>query len=168
MVKALEGILQSNSGAVLIIAAKVALKLVRDLPGSMLQFHVLYLIQPFASLLSSCQSKVASRCANGLNHILTHLRIKEDRIIWEILTETNAVIHIITNIQNFSSDMASIKYFQRMASLLGRILWRWPSFRYCVWNDAELLRALEVIRLNPNSSVKTAVLQLYSALGIDL
>ena len=167
MIKALEGTLQCNSEVVLIIAAKVALKLVRDLPSSMLQSHVLNLIQPFSSLLSSHQLKVASRCANGLNHILTHLVIKEDRVIWEILTETNAVIHIINNIQNSSINMESIKYFQRMASLLGRILWRWPPSRYRVWNDAELLRALEVVRVNPDSSVKVAVFQLYSALGIN-
>ncbi|KAJ9672925.1 hypothetical protein PVL29_026258 [Vitis rotundifolia] len=75
VIKALEGILQCNSEAVLIIAAKVALKLVRDLPSSMLQSHVLHLIQPFASLLSSHQVKVASRCANGLNHILPYLTL---------------------------------------------------------------------------------------------
>ncbi|RVX02940.1 BTB/POZ domain-containing protein [Vitis vinifera] len=41
---------------------------------------------------------------------------------------------------------------------------KWPPSRYRVWNDAELLRVLEVIRVNPDSSVKVAVLQLYSAL----
>lgn len=166
MIKALEGILQCNSEAVLIIAAKVALKLVRDLPSSMLQSHVLHLIQPFSSLLSSHQVKVASRCANGLNHILPYLSLKKDGVIWEILKETNAVIHVINNIQKFSRGMESIKYFQRMASLLRRILWQWPPSRYRVWNDAELLRVLEVIRVNPDSSVKVAVLQLYSALAL--
>ncbi|XP_034678091.1 BTB/POZ domain-containing protein At1g04390-like isoform X4 [Vitis riparia] len=166
MIKALEGILQCNSDTVLIIAAKVALKLVRDLPSSLLQSHVLHLIQPFSSLLSSHQVKVASRCANGLNHILSYLSLKEDGVIWEILKETNAVIHIINNIQIFSKGMESIKHFQRMASLLRRVLWRWPPSRYHVWNDAELLRVLEAIRVNPDSSVKVAVLQLYSALAL--
>ena len=167
MIKALEGILQCYSDTVLIIAAKVALKLVWDLPSSLLQSHVLHLIQPFSSLLSSHQVKVASRCANGLNHILPYLSLKKDGVIWEILKETNAVIHVINNIQKFSRGMESIKYFQRMASLLRRILWQWPPSRYRVWNDAELLRVLEVIRVNPDSSVKAAVLQLYSALGIN-
>ncbi|CBI21780.3 unnamed protein product, partial [Vitis vinifera] len=62
--------------------------------------------------------------------------------------------------------MESIKYFQRIASLLSRILWRWLPSRYRVWNDAKLLRVLEVIRANSDSSVKVAVLQLYSALAL--
>ncbi|KAL6314947.1 hypothetical protein AAG906_029167 [Vitis piasezkii] len=133
MIKALEGILQSNSEAVLIIAAKVALKLVRDFPSSVVQSHVLHLIQPFSSLLSSHQLKVASRCENGLYHILSHLSLKEYGVIWEIWKETNAC---------------------------------WQPSRYRVWNDAELLRVLEVIRVNSDSSVKVAVLQLYSALAL--
>ena len=145
MIKALEGILQCYSDTILIIAAKVALKLVQDLPSSLLQSHVLHLIQPFSFLLSSHQVKVASRCANGLNHILSYLSLKEDGVIWEILKETNAVIHVINNIQKFSRGMESIKYFQRMASLLRRILWQWPPSRYRVWNDAELLSAVHAL-----------------------
>ena len=127
----------------------------------------LHLIKPFSSLLSSHQVKVVSRCANGLNHILPYLSLKNDGVISETLKETNAVIHIINNIQKFSRGMESIKYFQRIASLLSRILWRWLPSRYRVWNDAKLLRVLEVIRANSDSSVKVAVLQLYSALGIN-
>lgn len=167
MIKALEGILQCNSKALIIIAAKVALTLVQDLPSSILQSHVLHLIRPFSCLLSSHQLKVASRCAKGLNHILSHLSLKENTVIWEILKETNAVIQIISNIQNFPRGMESIKYFQQMAYLLRNILWRCPLSRYRVWNDSELLRVLEVIRVNPDPSVKVAVLQLYSALGIN-
>ncbi|KAJ9672915.1 hypothetical protein PVL29_026250 [Vitis rotundifolia] len=143
-----------------------ATSIVHFIRSSMLQSHVLHLIQPFSSLLSSHQIKVASRCANGLNHILSYLSLKEDGVIWETLKETNAVIHIMNNIQNFSKGMESIKYFQQTASLPRRILGQWPPSRYRVWNDAELLRVLEVISVNPDSSVKVAVLQLYSAFAL--
>ncbi|KAL6314869.1 hypothetical protein AAG906_029085 [Vitis piasezkii] len=114
MIKALEGILQSNSEAVLIIAAKVALKLVRDFPSSVVQSHVLHLIQPF---------HIYYQGLNQFNISNGWLLFKEDIVVL-------------------------------------------ATSRYRVWNDAELLRVLEVICVNSDSSVKVAVLQLYSALAL--
>eukprot|EP00268_Persea_americana_P035123 TRINITY_DN3467_c0_g1_i6.p1 TRINITY_DN3467_c0_g1~~TRINITY_DN3467_c0_g1_i6.p1 ORF type:complete len:953 (-),score=143.44 TRINITY_DN3467_c0_g1_i6:317-2812(-) len=53
-----------------------------------------------------------------------------------------------------------------MASLLRVILWWWPPARYHIWNNAKFIARLESICVNPDPSITTSVLQLYSALAL--
>ncbi|KAL7217359.1 hypothetical protein ACSBR1_029123 [Camellia fascicularis] len=166
MVGALEAILQLKNEATLSLASNVAVKMVNILPNSVLQSHVLDLVCHLTSLLPSQQLQVAVSCATALKLILSNLSSKREREVWKILKETNTVVHIINNIQDFSGGSKPIEYFQEMVSLLSKILWRWPPSRFCVWSDSKLMEILGVISLEPNFSVKLAVLQLYSALAL--
>ncbi|KAL4598464.1 hypothetical protein ACB092_11G061400 [Castanea dentata] len=91
---------------------------------------------------------------------------KSEKAIWGILKKTETVAHIVSNIHDFSGGIIPSEYFQEMASLLSTILRRWPPSRYPVWSDVKLMKALGSIHTTPNSSIKVAVLKLYSALAL--
>lgn len=166
MVGALKGILQYKSETVLTMAANVVVKLISIFPSLIQQSHVIDLVHPLSSLLSFHQLQAAVSCATALDLILSNLSTKREKEVWEILKETKTVGHIVSNLQDFSSGTKPIEYFQEMASLLSKILWRWPSSRYPIWSDARLINVLEAVRVKPDFSVKLAVLKLYSSLGI--
>ena len=167
MVGALVWILHFKNGAMLNIAAKVVVKLVNVLPSSVMQPYLLDLVHPLSSLLSLQQVEVAVSCATALNLILSNQSSKSEKAIWGILKKTETVAHIVSNIHDFSGGIIPSEYFQEMASLLSTILRRWPPSRYPVWSDVKLMKALESMHTTPNSSIKVAVLKLYSALGND-
>lgn len=166
MVGALEGILQCKSEAVLTMAAGVAVKLVSILPSSIVQSYGVDLVHPLSSLLSSHLLQVSISCATALNLILSYVSTKRENDVWEILGETETVSHIVSNIQDFSSETKPIEYFQAMALLLSTILRRWPSSRYPVWGDTKLIKVLEAVHVEPDFSVKVAILKLYSSLAL--
>lgn len=166
MLGALEMILQCQSESVLDMASGVAAKMVNVLPGSMLQSHLSCLVHPLSSLLCSQKLQVAISCATALNTILSNLSIKQEKELWEILKERNAVNFLVNNVNNFNTEDQPIEYFQEMAFLLSKILWRWPPSRFSVWSDSKLLDVIDNLGLKPGSSLKVAILQLYSSLGI--
>ncbi|PIN07585.1 hypothetical protein CDL12_19850 [Handroanthus impetiginosus] len=166
MVRALESILEFKSQSVLRLASKVAVKMINILPSSVLQSHVLDIMLPLADLLSSQQLQVAISCATATNVVLTKLSSRHERELGQILEETKAVDHIVHNVKQFCGNDKPIEYFQEMASALSKILWRWPSFRYHVWNDSKFLNLLDAMKLMSENAVKVAVLQLYSSLAL--
>ncbi|XP_059662288.1 BTB/POZ domain-containing protein At1g04390 isoform X2 [Cornus florida] len=164
MVEALGSIIQLKNEAVLSLALRVAPKMVRNLLK--LPSHLLDLVRPLSSLLSSHQLQVSVSCGTALNLIVSNLSSKNENQVWKILDETNTVVHLVSNICDFSSGNKPIQYFEEMASLLSKIMWRWPPSRFCVWNDDKLMKVLEVIILNPDCPLKVAVLELYSAIAL--
>ncbi|KAI3456713.1 hypothetical protein Pfo_013376 [Paulownia fortunei] len=166
MVRALESILEVKSQSILRLASSVTVKMVNILPSSMLQIRVLDLICPLVDLLSSQQLQVAMSCATAMNVILSKLSSRQEREVLQILKETKAVSYIVNNIKQFCIDDKPIEYFQEMASVLSKILWRWPSFRFCVWNDSKFLNLLDATKFMSETSGKVAVLQLYSSLAL--
>ncbi|GAV74880.1 BTB domain-containing protein [Cephalotus follicularis] len=166
VIKALVWILQDKNGAIVSIAANVVVKLISLIPRSILHSHVLDLVHPLSSLLSSHQLEVETSCANSLNMILSIMSVKKEKEVWEILKETDTVVHIARNIQHFSGGGVSIEYFLEMAFLLCTILEHWPPSRYSVWKDAAILEFLETVRAKPNFSGQAAVLKIYSTLAL--
>lgn len=166
MVRALGSILAFKSQSILRLTSNIAVKIVKILPSSiLLQIRVLDLICPLVDLLSSQQLQVAILSATAMNIILSKLSSRREREVWQILEETKAVGYLVHNIKHISI-VDKPMYFQEMASVLSKILWRWPSFRFCVWNDSNFLNCLKAVNLFSESSVKVVVLQLYSSLGI--
>lgn len=167
IVRAMKSILEIKSQSILRLASTVTVKMVNILPSSILQVRVLDLLYPLVDLLSSQQWQVAVSCAASMNAILSKLSSRQEKEACQLLKEAGAVSHIVHNIKQFYIDGNPIEYFQEMASVLSKILWRWPSFRYSVWNDSAFLSILDLIRQSENSVI-VAVLQLYASLGITL
>ncbi|XP_051128689.1 BTB/POZ domain-containing protein At1g04390 isoform X2 [Andrographis paniculata] len=164
--RALESIIQFKNQSILKLALDIAVKMVNILPSSTLQSHVLDLICPLVDLLSYQQLQVVISCATTLNIILSKLSSRQDREAWQILKESKAVVYLVQNIKLFYTKNQPIEYFQEMASLLSKMLWQWPSFRFCAWNDPIFLDVLDAVKLRPENSVKVVVLQLYSSLAL--
>lgn len=162
---ALEGILRLQNESILSLVSTVAVKMVNTLPPQVVQSHVVDIVHPLSSLLSSRHLRVSHSCASALSLILSSLSIKKEGEVWEILRGTETVAKIVHNIKKYPGGTEAIEYFQEMVSLLSKILWRWPSSRFCIWSDAKLLQVLDSISLEPNFSIKASVLQLYSAIG---
>lgn len=168
MVGALEGILHLKSEPVLCLASTVAVKMVSVIPSSVIQSHVLDIVHPLSSLLNSPHVQVSLSCAIALSLIISSISMKKESEVWEILRETKTVANTVCNIKEFSGGTKPVEYYQEMVSLLSKILWRWPSSRFSIWNDVVLLDALDLASGDPSSSGKIAVLQLYSTIGIAL
>ncbi|KAL8461975.1 hypothetical protein ACS0TY_033167 [Phlomoides rotata] len=166
MARALTSILEFKSQSILKLASTLILKMVNVLPSTMLQVHVFDLLCPLADLISSKNLQVAMLCSATMTVILTKLSSRQEREVWKILDETKAVDRIVHNIKQFCIDEKPIEYFQEMASVLSKIFWRWPSFRFCAWNDSDFLNVLDAVKLIPENSMKVAVLQLYSSIGL--
>ncbi|XP_071905526.1 BTB/POZ domain-containing protein At1g04390-like isoform X1 [Coffea arabica] len=166
IVGALGSILELKSESLLKMASDVAAKMVKLLPSSVLQAHVPHLVHHLLSLLSNRQLHVSISCATALNCILYNLSTKREKEVGEILKEGNTVFVLVMNVKDFSVGDKPTAYFHEMALLLSRILWRWPPSRFCVWSDSKFLDVLEIHKLNPESSLKAALLQLYSSLAL--
>lgn len=152
----------------LFLAANVAVKLVSVLPNSVLQSYVLDLVYPLSSLLSSPQIEVAKPCSTALNLVISNLSATSEKAVWEVLKETECVIHIVDNIKDLTGDTKKIEYFEEMASLLSSILLRWPPTRFPVWDDSKLMKAMAEMLTWTDSSTKLVVLKLYTSLGIRI
>lgn len=165
IVRAIKSIMEFKSQSILRLASTVTAKMVNILPSSLLQIRVLDLLYPLADLLSSQQWQVAMSCATSMNVILSKIGSRQEREALQLLKEANAVGCIVQNIKQFYIKGKPIEYFQELASVLSKILWRCPSFRYSVWNDSEFLNILDAIRQSENSVI-VFVLQLYSSLAL--
>ncbi|KAL8239140.1 hypothetical protein R6Q59_015707 [Mikania micrantha] len=164
IVPALGATLLQKNDAVMKLASKVFVKMMNAIPYSVIESHVLDIVHPISSSLSSCNVPVITLCATALNSILPYLTLKNERDVWKLLEETEALSYIINHIQSSGSKPA--EFFFETTSLLSKILQRWPSSRFCVWNNNGLLDAIHAISLEPMLSVKAAVLQLYSAIAL--
>ncbi|KVI02380.1 BTB/POZ domain-containing protein At1g04390 isoform X1 [Cynara cardunculus var. scolymus] len=156
-------LLQKNE-AVMKLASKVFVKMVNVIPNSIIESCVLDVVHPVSSSLSSCHVPVVISCSTALNLILSYLSSKRDREVWKVLEETETIDNIIHHIRCGGSKPA--EFFLETISLLSKILWRWPSSRFCVWNDDGLLEVLGSLSLEPILSVRAAVLQLYSTIAL--
>lgn len=166
MVGALVWILQRRNVSVLSMAAEVTVKLVSNLPNSVLQSYMLDLVDPLSSLLSARQTEVAISCVTALNHILLNLSFKNKKVVWEILKKTESVSHVSANILDFFRGKKPIEYFNQMASFLSTVLWQWHESRFPVWSNPELTKALNNVLVKPDFQDRVEVLKLFSAVGI--
>lgn len=165
---ALEGILQSKNVSVLIQATDVSLKLVSSVGNLARQYPVLEIVTCLASQLSASQITIAVSSASTLNCILNTLATARSSIhaeIWEALEKTDAVTSVIGALQNYSPDVHPLNYLMEMMSLLRIILWIWPSSRYHVWSNCNLMGKLAQYCVASEMDVAVRVLKLYAALG---
>lgn len=158
-------LLQKNE-AVMKLASKVFVKMVNVIPSSIIESLLLDVIHPISSSLSSCHVPVVISCATALNLILSYLSSKREREVWKIFEDTETMNNIIHHIR--SGDSKPAEFFLETTSLLSKILWRWPSSRFRVWNDSGLMEVLNSLSLEPVISVKAAVFQLYSTIEMEL
>lgn len=150
------------------MAANVAVKLVSVLPNSMVGSYVLDLVYALSSLLYTPFIEVAIPCSTSLNLIITKLNANDEKAVWEVLKQTECVIHVVRNIHRFAGGVIPVKieYFEQMASLLGSILLRWPTTRFLVWNDVKVRNTLSDLSAKTDISTKIIILKLYTSLGI--
>ncbi|XP_027339819.1 BTB/POZ domain-containing protein At1g04390 isoform X2 [Abrus precatorius] len=163
---ALLWILQCKNGSLLSMASNVAVKLVSVLPNQLLQPHVLDLVYCLSSLLSSHQVEVAIPCATALKLIISNLSATNEKAVMKALKETESSIRIVGNIKDFAEGTKKIEYFEEMTSLLSMILWRWPPSRFPVFNDVKLMKGLANMHTRTDSSIKIALLRLYTSLAL--
>jgi len=163
---ALLWILQCKNEPLLSMASNVAVKLVSILPSQLLQPRLLDLVYCLSSLLSSHQVEVAIPCATALNLVISNLSATSEKAVIEALKETEISICIVRNIKDCGAQ--KIEYFVEMASLLSTILLRWPSSRFPVCNDVELMKVLGNMHTRTDSSIKLVLLKLYTSLGIKI
>ncbi|KOM42602.1 hypothetical protein LR48_Vigan05g020600 [Vigna angularis] len=163
---ALLWILQCKNEALLSMASNVAVKLVSVLPNPLLQSHMLDLVYCLSSLLSSHQVEVAIPCATTLNFVISNLSATNEKEVMEALKETEATLWIVGNIKDFAEGVKKIEYFEEMTLLLSTILWRWPPSRFSVCNDVILMKGLANIHTKTDSSIKLALLKLYTSIAL--
>ncbi|KAJ4836223.1 hypothetical protein Tsubulata_025598 [Turnera subulata] len=166
IVGALGWILHYKSEAVVSMAANLASKLVATIPYSIMQPYLLDLVHPLSSLLLTPQLEVSISCASSLNVILSNLSALKERSAWEIMVEAKTVNNVVNGLRQFSDSSMSIECFHEMATLLSAILYRWPSSRHSVWNDAELMKMLFVMHAQPDFPAKAAILKLYAGVAL--
>ncbi|XP_021857455.1 BTB/POZ domain-containing protein At1g04390 isoform X1 [Spinacia oleracea] len=166
VVRAIVGILQSLNEVVLAMGSEVAVKLVSIVPTSMLRPHFSHLSHSLAPLLSNHQSQVAIMSATALKFIVSNLGAKKEKEVWEILEKHDTVTQVIGNLRDFSDKAGPIEHLLVMASLLSSVMQLWPHARYPVWNDAKLKEVMEIFCSKPDTTVKVAILHLYSALAL--
>lgn len=150
------------------MASNVAVKLVSVLPNSLFQSHMLDLVYCLSPLLSSHQVEVATPCATALNLVISNLSATSEKAVMEALNKTDASIRIVGNIKDFAEGAKKIEYFEEMTLLLSTTLWRWPLSRFPVCNDVILMKGLANIHIRTDSSIKLALLKLYTSLGIKI
>lgn len=150
------------------MAANVARKLTSILPNPVLQSYILDLVYPLSSLLSASQMEVAIPCSIALNLLISNFGAASEKAVFEILKETECVVHIVEIIKDFNGGVMKTEYYEVMASLLSTILVLWPPSRFPVWNDIKLKKALADMNTRTDSSIKTVVLKLYRSLGIKI
>ncbi|KAG8074931.1 hypothetical protein GUJ93_ZPchr0006g45514 [Zizania palustris] len=120
-------------------------------------------------LLSADQLPVAVSSARAINCILNTLATARGSIhaeILEALEKSNAISSVISALQNYSHDIHPLNYLTEMMSLLRIILWIWPSSRYHVWSNSNLMGKLAQYCLCSEISIDVKVLELYAALAL--
>ncbi|OEL26964.1 BTB/POZ domain-containing protein [Dichanthelium oligosanthes] len=166
---ALEGILKTENVSVLIQAADASLKLVSCIGNSARQYPILEMVSSLSCQLSAAQLRIAVSCASALTCILNSLvtaRTSSQAEIWVALEKTNAVASAISAIQNYTCDLHPLNYMTEMISLLRSILWIWPSSRYHVWSNCNLMAKLAHYFLSAETTVAAKILKLYAALAL--
>lgn len=148
------------------LASKVFVKMVNVVPSSIIESHLLDVVHPISTSLSSCHVPVVISCATALNLILSNLSLRNEREVWKVLEETETISNVVRHIRSGGSKPA--EFLLETISLLSKILWRWPSARFCVWNNSGLMEVLNSMILEPLLYLKAAVLQLYSTIGIHI
>lgn len=146
-------------------------KFVSTLGNSVRQYSVLEMVSSLSCHLSANQLRIAVPCATALTCILNSLvtaRASTQAEIWEALDKTNAVASVISALQNYTEDAYPLNYLTEMISLLRSILWIWPSSRYHVWSNHNLMVKLAHYCLSAETTVSTKVLKLYAALGTSV
>ncbi|XP_047337761.1 BTB/POZ domain-containing protein At1g04390 [Impatiens glandulifera] len=167
VVGALECIVQYGSDVIITLASNVAIKIINKLPNSILQDHISGLVRLLIILISSRRSQVVVACLPALKLVFSNLHSKREKQVWEILQDTNFVTQLVCNIQDFSVEENYIRRFSETVSLLSKILWRWPPYRFRVSSNVKMMVTLEkIILLNPESSCKVAILQLCCAIAM--
>lgn len=146
------------------LASKVFVKMVNVIPYSIIEPLVLDIVRPISSSLSSCHAPVVTSCATALNLILSSLTFKTEKDVIKVLEQTETINSIIQHIR--SSGSKPVEFFLETLSLLSKLLWIWPSSRYLIWSDSGLMEVLASLSCEPVLSIKAAVLQLYSTIGI--
>lgn len=157
--------------SVLIQAADVSSKFVSTLGNSVRQYPVLEMVSSLSCHLSASQLRIAVPCATALTCILNSLvtaRASTQAEIWEALEKTNAVASVISALQNYAEDIHPLNYLTEMISLLRSILWIWPSSRYHVWSNNNLMAKLVYYFLSAETTVSAKILKLYAALGTSV
>uniref|UniRef100_A0A804PUA7 BTB domain-containing protein n=2 Tax=Zea mays TaxID=4577 RepID=A0A804PUA7_MAIZE len=166
---ALEGILKTENVSVLIQAADVSSKFFSTLGNSVRQYSVLEMVSCLSCHLSANQLRIALPCASALTCILNNqvtARASTQAEIWEALDKTNAVASVISTLQNYTEDVHPLNYLTEMISLLRSILWIWPSSRYHVWSNHNLMAKLAHYCLTAETTVSAKILKLYAALAL--
>ncbi|WVZ78943.1 hypothetical protein U9M48_026580 [Paspalum notatum var. saurae] len=169
MIAALEGILKTNNVSILIQAADVGFKLVSSLGNSIRQYSVSEMVSCLSCQLSADQNRIAVSCAGTLNCILNSLvtaRASAQAEIWGALEKTNAVASVVSAILNYNQDIYPLNCLTEMVSLLRSILWIWPSSRYHVWSNCNLMEKLAQHCLRAETIVAAKILRLYAALAL--
>ncbi|KAJ1260394.1 hypothetical protein BS78_10G228700 [Paspalum vaginatum] len=169
MLAALEGILKTNNVSVLIQAADVSFKLVSSLGNSIRQYSVSEMVSCLSCQLSADQNRIAVSCAGTLICILNSLvtvRASTQAEILGALEKTNAVAAVVSAILNYNQDIHPLNYLKEMISLLRSILWIWPSSRYHVWSNCNLMEKLAQHFLRAETIVAVKIVKLYAALAL--
>ena len=155
----------------LIQAADVSLKLVSCIGNSVRLYQILEMVSSLSCQLSSDHLRIAIPCASALTCILNSLvtaRASAQAEIWEALEKTNAAASVISALQNYAHDVHPLNYLTEMISLLRSILWIWPSSRYHVWSNCNLMAKLAQYCLSAETTVAAKILKLYAALGTSV
>ncbi|KAF0902316.1 hypothetical protein E2562_015535 [Oryza meyeriana var. granulata] len=166
---ALEGILQSKNVSVLIQATDVSLKLVSSVGNLARQYPILELVTSLSYQLSAYQIPIIVSSASAMNCILDTLATARGSIhteTWEALERTDAISSVSSALQNYSHDVHPVNYLTEMMSLLRIILWIWPSSRYHVWSNCNLLEKLAQYCVASEMDVTVRVVKLYAALAL--
>ncbi|CAL5039989.1 unnamed protein product [Urochloa decumbens] len=166
---ALEGILKTKNVSVLIQVADASIKLVSCIGNSVRQYPIVEMVSLLSCQLSAEQLRISVPCASALTCILNSLvtaRPSTQAEIWEALEKTNAVASTISAILNYNCDTHPLNYMTEMISVLRCILWIWPSSRYHVWSNCNLMAKLAQYCLRAESTVAAKIIKLYAALAL--
>ncbi|KAL6603652.1 hypothetical protein ACP70R_044013 [Stipagrostis hirtigluma subsp. patula] len=169
VIVALDGILKTKNFSVLIQAADVSLKLVTSIGNSIRQYPILGMVSSLSCHLSAAQLPLAMSCASAMSYILNSqvsARASAQTEVLEALERTNAVASIVSALQNYMPDVHPLTYLVEMISLLRIILWIWPSSRYHVWSNCDLMGKLAQYCFSTETKVAAKILQLYAALAL--
>jgi len=149
----------------------VSLKFVSSIGNSVRQYPISEMVSSLSCQLSADQLHIAVPCASALTCILNSLvtaRASAQAEIWEALEKTNAAASVISALQNYARDVHPLNYLTEIISLLRSFLWIWPSSRYHVWSNCNLMAKLAQYCLSAETTVAAKILKLYAALGTSV
>ncbi|XP_062178406.1 BTB/POZ domain-containing protein At1g04390-like isoform X2 [Phragmites australis] len=127
------------------------------------------MVSSLSCQLSAGQLPISMSCASALSCVLNSLvaaRASAQTEIWEALEETNAVASIVSALLSYTHDAHPLSYLTEMISLLRIILWIWPSSRYHVWSNSNLMGKLSQYCLSIETTVTAKIMKLYAALAL--